>query len=85
MVNKVAQIIKYVAYVNVGISLLLATVYSEKYSFYSEFNFQLFFIVLIVGLVTSVFIYAFGEIIDLLQAIKNNTTTKSEDTTLPPL
>lgn len=86
MENKVAKLIKYYAYINAAVSLVSALVicYSEVADYFKVSGVA-FFLIIGGGIVSSVFIYAVGEIIDLLQAIKNNTSKDSTDSTLPPL
>lgn len=77
MENKIAKIIKNYAFINAIASVILAVILSSSIG--------VFFVVAITGIVSSIFIYALGEIIDLLQAIKNNTSNGGLDSTLPPL
>lgn len=80
MENKVAKTIKYYAYINAAVSLVLALImcFSEVADYY-DVSVVTFLVVAVGGIVSSIFIYAVGEIIDLLQGIKNNTSKDSID------
>jgi hypothetical protein len=73
--NTVAQIIKVCAVMYGIIALIMAgAMAASEQVRYSGMSAAIFFMILGAGAVTSLGIYAFGEIIDLLQGIKNNTS-----------
>lgn len=90
MKNGIAEAIKVYAFINGGASIILGLIVAS--SIY-EMQFAIFFMVAGTGIIASLFIYALGEIIDLLQNIKNNTILSNSpeslannyNSKLPPL
>lgn len=80
--NIVAKILQVYAYLNAVAGIIIAIFIAN------EFDGAVAVVVFAVILVTSFFIYAIGEIIELLHQIKVNTSgkaTNSEDDELPDL
>ncbi|TJX12724.1 hypothetical protein E9840_12190 [Tissierella creatinini] len=97
MKNTIAKLIKIYAIINGIACIILALVLSSSDLFtnysspFYEQGFPVFVFVAGTGIVVSFGIYALGEIIDLLQGIKDNTSGNKSggidelDTILPPL
>lgn len=74
-VNAVAKLIKTYAIINAFITLIIGIIAaSSPEIYYSGMGFITFIGIVGMGIIGSFAIYAFGEIIDLLQGIKNNTS-----------
>lgn len=74
-VNTVAKIIKAYAGINAFITLIIGIMAATSPEIsYSGMGFITFIGIVVIGAIGSFTIYAFGEIIDLLQGIKNNTS-----------
>lgn len=70
--NIVAKILQVYAYVNAASGLILALALNE------ELGAVVAWVVFVLTLVASFFIFALGEIIDLLQNLKENTNERQE-------
>lgn len=70
--NIVAKILQVYAYVNAASGLILALALNE------ELGAAVAWVVFVLTLVASFFIFALGEIIDLLQNLKENTNERQE-------
>lgn len=78
--NIIAKIIKYIS---IGFTIIGGI----SAFFYIENSFFIFFMIVISSLVIGILIYGFGEIIQLLEDIKNNTRNKKDtyNTEIPKL
>lgn len=83
MRNQVAQIIKVLACINGGASVILAMImYGNTEMGFSGIT---CLVIIVSGVISSILIYGFAEIISLLQGITDRLGKRSHDLELPPL
>ncbi|MFR1723543.1 hypothetical protein [Emergencia timonensis] len=86
--NKTAKIIQIIAIVNAVCGLVLGLIIAfadNPVNYYESIGFVGFIAVFIPAAIGSLILYGFGEIIELLQNIKDNTDPLNKSIDLPEL